>query len=107
MPKPLVAADLDPGQPLRVGHRQAAQADGIQQLEYGRVGADAEGQRGDGGERESRRLSQHPPRVLQVVDRAFDEVGAPRITAFLLNLRDASQSPQRGRLGRASASSRD
>ena len=50
-----------------IGHRQRAQQDSVNQREDGRVGADAEGQREDHSERESRRLAQLAQRVTNIL----------------------------------------
>ncbi len=90
-----LTGDLYEDQPVRFRYRQTTQADGIQKLKYGRVGADPERQCGDRSQREGRCFAQNAACVSQVVDRAFEEAGAPHIAALLLNLRDAAQAPQR------------
>jgi Skp family chaperone for outer membrane proteins len=51
-----------------IGDRKRAQQDALDQREDGRVGADAERQRDDRGEREARRLAQLAQRVADVVE---------------------------------------
>src|SRR5262249_57361745 len=50
----VVVRNLDQGQPVRFSYGETAKPDGIQQLKYGRIGADTKRQRSDGGQTEDR-----------------------------------------------------
>src|SRR5260370_41082094 len=68
-----------------MGHRQAAEADGIEKLKNSRVGADAEGQRADRSERKGRALTQGAQRKPDVLQCRFQPNCAPRGAALLLH----------------------
>ena len=69
---------LESQQRVRVAHRQRTQHDQVQEAEGGDVGADADGQHHDRGEREPRRAPQHPGGVAQVLAQPVDPRPAPR-----------------------------
>ena len=52
---------------------QSLQHDGVEHRKHRRVGADAEGQRGDGRERETGRSAEMTQRVVDVLDHAVDD----------------------------------
>ena len=58
---------METDQTLRVRNGKETQQDSVHHAENGRVGADAEGQRNNGGGRERRTLCQHPGRKAQIL----------------------------------------
>ncbi len=60
-------------EPFAIRHRQALEEGRVDQAEHRRVGADSQGQRQHGGDRESRLLAQHPDGVAQVVKESRGE----------------------------------
>ena len=82
---PAVAV-LEEHQPIRVGIGQRPEQRRVDHREDGDVGADAERQREDGGERESRLADEQPQGVTDVMERTWrplrrgraGEVGVPR-----------------------------
>src|SRR5260370_18232992 len=68
-----------------MGHRQAAEADGIEKLKNRRVGADAQGQRADRSERKGRALTQGAQCKPDVLQCRFQPNRAPRGAALLLH----------------------
>src|SRR6185312_5620669 len=65
---PGVAIEMNDGERCRVLHRQRAQPYRIDQLEDGRVRADAQRQRQHRHRRKAGRLRQHPHAITQVLD---------------------------------------
>ena len=67
-PLPLSRGVHEHHEPVGLRHVHRPQQDGVDDRENGRVGADAERQRGQGGERERRVLAQHPDGQAQVFE---------------------------------------
>ena len=86
--------DVAPGKPLRrprqqhqpagILDRQALQRDGIDEGEDGGVGADAQGERDDGGSRDARRVAQQSGRIAEVADHLVQEGQAAFASAVVL-----------------------
>ena len=90
MPKPAVAAlDAHLGELVRRRHRQAAQPDGLDQLEDGGVGADAERQREEHRQRERPVLAQGADGVAEILQQ--------HLRVFLRGLRERGPTGPRSR----------
>ena len=61
-------------QAIRIGKRDRLQQDGVDDREDGGVGADAERQRGHGGQGEARALAEHAERVPEIFQKRFHVV---------------------------------
>ena len=70
-----VSDSVDPDEPVAVGKRQRPQQHGVDGRKDRAVGADAERQREDDGEREARRFRQRPRGEAQIAQRRFQAFG--------------------------------
>ena len=79
-----VLLPLHVDQPIAIGHRQALQECGVDDGEDGGVGADAEGERQDGREREGWLLPQRAGGIAEVLPEISKQVsgGSPRRDGF-------------------------
>ena len=90
------AATLEPHlhEFVRRCHRQRTEAHGVEQLEDRGVGADAEGERKNGGGGKHRLLAQLPQRQAHVAGQVFDNRDAPGIATLFLALLDSTDGAQ-------------
>ena len=82
---------------LRIGDRQSPQPDGVDQLEDGGVGPDAQRERQNRHRRENRTAPQEAPSIPQIANRVLDAADPTLIAAAVLVQLDAAH----GAAGRA------
>jgi len=80
----------------RMGHRQRAQADRVDHLEDGGVGADAERERQDGDRGEPRIPAEEPQAVAQILRQPLEPHAAPHLARDLLDRGDVADLAPRG-----------
>src|SRR5262245_26427287 len=76
---------------MRLAHRHHAEHDEIHQAEDGRVRADAEGEREDGGTSEHRAAQQEADAVAAIDPKVFKPADAALVAAGFLGLLEAAQ----------------
>jgi hypothetical protein len=81
-------------QTLRIAHREIAQQSGVDQTEDCGIGADAEGERENGHERESGTLQEHANAERDVLQEILNPVYAAHVATLLSDLIYSSESPQ-------------
>src|SRR5205085_12642069 len=97
--------DADFDELLGVFHRQRADAYRVEQLKDRGVGADAERERQNGHDGETRIETQQPRAVLEIAPRAVDELDGVHLIDLLTDQRGVAQLAARriARVGRAHA----
>jgi hypothetical protein len=89
-----VRGPLEDDEALRIVNWQRPKENCINQAEDGGVGADAEGEREDGGGSKARRFAQHAEGEAEVLEKRVEERKAASIAVFVFGLLRAAEADE-------------